>query len=143
MMKRYSSEVWLLVGFINSLPGILTLEKGRIILTAIGSGTFWERGLKKLEAKTTVKDLPGLLKQGKPVQLFNVQLKDVQKIVFPGIYFSTAAHITIKNQKYRLSFIQPNNTKVFDKSDFEAVESIQDIFQSRKVGKIWRSILVT
>ena len=146
--KSFSSEVWLLSGLINSLPGILTIDDGKLIFTAIGTGTFWDSGLKKIEKKSGAENFTSLLKQDKPVQLFNVELSEIQKVTFPAIYFSAGAHITINNEKYRLSFIQPNNTKmpIFDRSDYEAVfgrsiEAIQDITQSRKIGKAWKSFL--
>ena len=146
--ESFSSEVWLLSGLINSLPGILTLDDGRLIFTAIGTGTFRDRGLKKIEKKSGAENFTSLLNQGKPAQLLNVELSEIQKITFPAIYFSAGAHMTINDKKYRLSFIRPNNTKkpIFYRSDYKAVldksvEIIQDITHSRKVGKKWKSLL--
>ncbi len=146
--ESFASEVWLLSGLINSLPGILALEGGKLIFTALGTGTFWDSGLKKLEKKSGAENFSSLLNQGKSAQLFSVELSEIQKITFPLLYFSAGAHITFNNEKYRLSFIQPNNTKmpIFNTSDYEAVykrsvEIIQDIGHSRKVGKKWKSLL--
>ena len=146
--QSFATEVWLLSGIINSLPGILTLENNRLILTAIGSGTFWESGLKKIEKKSGVENFFSLINTGKPVQLFNVDLSEIQKLSFPWFYFSAGAHITCKKAKYRLSFIQPNNSvmPILDRSDFSAVytknvEIIQDIKDARKVGRKWKSLL--
>ena len=47
--ESFSSEVWLLSGLINSLPGVLTLDGGKLLFTAIGTGTFGDSGLKKIE----------------------------------------------------------------------------------------------
>ncbi len=135
----FSSEVWLLSGLFHSLPGILALKDNKLTFTAVGTGTFWDNGLKKLEKKSVAKDLFSLLKQDKPVQLFCVELSEIQKITFPIIYFSAGVHITINNEKYRLSFIQPNNTKM--PSHDKTVEAIQDISHSRKVGKMWKTLL--
>ena len=146
--QSFATEVWLLSGIINSLPGILTLENNRLILTAIGSGTFWESGLKKIEKKSGVENFFSMINKGKPVQLFNVDLSEIQKLSFPWFYFSAGAHITCKKAKYRLSFIQPNNSvmPILDRSDFSAVytknvEIIQDIKDARKVGRKWKSLL--
>lgn len=146
--QSFATEVWLLSGIINSLPGILTLENNRLILTAIGSGTFWESGLKKIEKKSGVENFFSLINKGKPVQLFNVDLSEIQKLSFPWFYFMAGAHITCKKAKYRLSFIQPNNSviPILDRSDFAAVytknvEIIQDIKDARKVGRKWKLLL--
>ena len=138
--NSFSSEAWLLSGIINSLPGILSLKNNKLIFTAHGTGTFWASRLKKLEKKSGVSNLPSFLKQNKPVQLFNVEVGEIQKLNFPAIYFSTGVNIKLKNEKYRLSFIEPNNTKVryYD----ENVEIIQDIRQSIKIGKTWKSLLL-
>lgn len=139
--KSFSTEVWLLSGLFHSLPGILTLKKGTLVFIAIGTGTFRESGLKKLEKKSGAKNFHSLLKEDKPAQLFCIELSEIQKITFPLLYFSAGTHITFNNEKYRLSFIQPNNTKinVQDKS----VEVIQDIRHSRKVGKQWKILLTS
>ena len=146
--ESFASEVWLLSGLFHSLPGILALEDGKLIFTAIGTGTFWDSGLKKIEKRSGAKNFYSLLKHDKPAQLFNVELSEIQKTTFPLIYFSAGAHITFNNEKYRLSFIEPNNTKmpIFNRSQYDAVikrsvEIIQDIGHSRKVGKKWKSLL--
>lgn len=146
--ESYSSEVWLISGLFNSLPGILTLEGGKLIFTALGTGTYWKSGLKKIEKKSGAENFSSLLKQNKPAELFCVELSKIEKVNFPFIYFSAGAHITINNERYRLSFIEPNNTQmpVFNKSRYNAVlkrnvEIIQDIGHARKVGKKWRSLL--
>lgn len=148
-IESYSSEVWLISGLFNSLPGILTLENELLIFTAIGTGTYWDSGLKKIEEKSGAENFYSLLKQNKPAQLFSVKLNKIQKITFPFIYFSAGAHITCYNEKYRLSFIEPNNTQlpIFDRSKYNAVlkrnvEIIQDISQARIVGKKWKSLLI-
>jgi len=126
-MKRFSSEAWLLIGLFNSLPGRLTLENGQLKFTATNAGTLGESGLKKLEAKTGAKEVAKNLQQGKAVQLFQVNLPDVQEIVFPGIYFSLGIKITVHHQQYRVSFIQPGNTTT--------LQSLPELLEARKVGK--------
>ncbi len=144
----FATEVWLISGIFNSLPGVLSLENERLVFTALGTGTYWDSGLKKIEQKSGAKDFSSLLKHGKPAQLFNVALSEIQKVTFPIIYFSAGAHITFNNQKYRLSFIEPNNTEIpiFNKTQYDtifnrSVEIIQDMGHSRKVGKKWKTLL--
>ncbi len=147
--ESYSSEVWLISGLFNSLPGILTLSNGKLVFTALGAGTYWESGLKKIEKKSGAKDFCASLKRNKTVKLFSVGLSAIQKVTFPFIYFSAGAHITFNNEKYRLSFIEPNNTKmpVLNRSQYDgvvktSVEIIQDIGHARKVGKKWKLLLI-
>lgn len=145
----FSSEVWLLSGIINSLPGILTLESGKLIFLALGTGTFWKRGLKKIEKKAGAENFTSLLNLNKPAQLFSIELSEIQKISFPAIYFSAGVNINFNNEKYRLSFIQPNNTKMpnVERSDYQSVVNnsivvIKDISHARKIGKRWKSLLI-
>lgn len=147
--ESYASEVWLITGFLNSLPGLLNLENGKLTFTAIGTGTYWDSGLKKIEKKSGNSDFYKLLKRDKPAILFSVDVNEIQKITYPFIYFSGGAHIFFDNKKFRLSFIEPNNSKlpIFDRSQYAAVikrtvEIIEDISHARKVGKKWRKLLV-
>ncbi|TDG35624.1 hypothetical protein EZJ43_13475 [Pedobacter changchengzhani] len=144
----YATEVWLISGIFNSLPGILKLDGNNLVFTAIGTGTYWQSGLKNIERKSGNEKFCALLKQNKPAQLFNIDLGEIQKLSFPFIYFSAGAHITLHNQKYRLSFIEPNNTKLpfistdkYEKVNLRAVEIIQDISHARAVGKKWKALL--
>lgn len=145
----FVSQVWLLRGLFHSLPGVLKLEKNRLQFTAISTGTFGESGLQNIEKKSGAKKFTSLLKQHKPAQLFSVDLTEIQKITFPLIYFSAGVHITFNNEKYRLSFIEPNNTKTgamanseYDELIGGSIEIIQDIAHSRRVGKKWKSLLI-
>jgi hypothetical protein len=148
-LPSFASQAWLLSGLINSLPGVLSIRDGKLVFTAIGMGTFGGRGLKKIETKSGAEDFASLLQQDKPAQLFEVELSEIQKVTFPAIYFSAGAHVTIRNEKYRLSFIQPNNTTIsgVGRNDYGArfkgkVEIAKDISQSRKIGEKWKSILM-
>lgn len=143
----YSSEAWLLVGFYHSLPGVLALKNGKLTFTATSSGTFGNKGLLKIEQKSGVKDFALSLTRNQPTKLFSVELSGIQKVNYPWIYFSAGANITLNDQKYRLSFIQPNNTvmPVLSKSDYSfvygrTVDIVQDISGARKVGKKWKSL---
>ena len=147
--ESYCTEVWLISGLFNSLPGILTLNDDKLVFTAIGSGTYWESGLKKIEKKSGAENFSALLKRNKPAQLFCVDLSEIQKVTFPFIYFSAGAHLFFRNEKYRLSFIEPNNTKmpVLNRSQYDAVvkrnvEIVQDISHARKIGKRWKALLM-
>ena len=146
--EYYCTEVWLISGLFNSLPGILKLDGRKLVFTAIGAGTYWESGLKNIERKSGNLRFCELLKQKNPAQIFNIDLSEIQKLTFPFIYFSAGAHITLHDQKYRLSFIQPNNTVMpfissdkYEKINLRAVEIVQDISDARKVGKKWKALL--
>jgi hypothetical protein len=146
--ESYATEIWLITGIFHSLPGLLSLENGRLIFTALGPGTYWESGLKKIEKKAEAENFCTLLKRNKTAQLFNIDVDEIQKITYPFIYFSCGAHLFFRNQKYRLSFIEPNNTKlpVMNKTQYGKVlkrniEIITDISHARRVGKKWKSLL--
>ena len=146
--ESYATEVWLISGLFNSLPGILTLDGETLLFTAIGTGTYWESGLKKIEKKSGMTNFSSLLNRGKSAQLFCIQLSEIQKVTFPFIYFSAGAHITFNDKTYRLSFIEPNNSKIpiFHKGQYDrvvkrTVEIIQDISHARIVGKKWKALL--
>ncbi len=144
----FSTEVWLISGLFHSLPGVLTLRETQLIFTALGPGTYWDGGLRRIEKKANAENFFDLLKRDQPAQLFSIDLSEIQKITFPFIYFSTGTHITFRNERYRLSFIEPNNTKmpVIDRSRYDrvinaTVEIAQDIKHSRTIGKRWRALL--
>ena len=144
----FATEVWLISGIFHSLPGLLTLKETQLTFTALGPGTYWDGGLRKIEKKANAKDFFDLLKRDQPVQLFSIDLNEIKKITFPFIYFSTGTHLTFRNERFRLSFIEPNNTKmpVIDRSRYDrvinaTVEIAQDIKHARIIGKRWRALL--
>ena len=148
--ESYASEVWLLTGYINSLPGILSLENSKLTFTALGTGTYWESGLKKLEIKSGNQEFRALLKREKPAILFSVALNDIQKITYPFIYFSAGAHLFFYHKKFRLSFIAPNNSTLgfYDRSLYRKITktnvvAIEGMSHARSVCKKWRSLLST
>ena len=144
----FATEVWLISGLFHSLPGLLKLKETQLTFTALGPGTYWDGGLRKIEEKANAKDLFDLLKRNQPAQLFSIDLSEIQKITFPFIYFSAGTHITFRNERFRLSFIEPNNTKmpVIDRGRYDrvinaTVEIAQDIKHARIIGKRWRALL--
>jgi len=113
-----------------------------LIFTALRPRNYWESGLKKIEKKAGAENFCTLLKRNKTAQLFNIDVNEIQKITHPFIYFSCGAHLFFRNQKYRLSFIEPNNTKLpaMNKTQYgkilkRNIEIIEDISHAKRVCK--------
>lgn len=135
MAKHYSSDVWLLLGVFHSVPGRLSLSQGKLKFNLRGRGTLGRRSLHKLERMTGIKGLTRRLKQGNTVTIFHEPCSDIEQVSFPILYFSAGAHIVVHRQKFRLSFIRPNNTR--PSGD---LEGIAEIPEARRVGKTWKAL---
>jgi hypothetical protein len=109
-------------------------HQGRLSFKAIGRGTLFDRGLEKLEVKTGAIGLFNALAKGEPILIFDVPRSDIQKWRFPLIYFSAGVQLWIRDYKFKLSFIQPNAMRNFQRSEVS-------IGKSRQIGKKWREIL--
>ncbi len=134
----FSSPAWLLLGMVNSLPGILKLQDFRLEYIALDSGSLWMKGLRRLEKRMEVPGLAERLDNGENTPLFAVELSEVQSIYFPFYYFGAGVHLKINNQKLRLSFIQPQNTQMPARG-FQGVHKIPG---AMSVGKYWKSLLI-
>jgi len=97
---NFSTSAWLLDGLTGSEHGLLELTGGRLAFT---NG---ER------------------------RVFDVPLSQVSGVVFPWYYFSGGVKFNIGADKYRVSFVQPNN-----------VAGYPDIGEGRRAGKAWRAVL--
>lgn len=117
------TPAWLLVGITRSVPGILELADGHFAFT------------------TDEK------------RVFDVPLPQVSEVSFPWYYFGGGVKFRIAAERYRLSFVRPN-----DASDIPgrlaagtvvgapaalltAGRKIMDIGEGRRAGKAWRSAL--
>jgi len=146
--NEFASTAWLLRGLFNSLPGILSLQQGRLSYTALDAGTFWKRGLKRLEAHA---DYPGLgerLRRGEASRLFDLPVSEVGPMSFPWFYFSAGMHLRIDGRKYRFSFIRPNNSQlpVVNRRDAGVAVGLsirvsRDVRDAVEVGRRWRGLL--
>lgn len=95
-----STSAWLLVGITGSVQGVLGSANGRL------SFSTGERCL------------------------FDVLLSEVRDVKFPWYYFSGGVQFRVGNERYRLSFVEPNN-----------VAGHSDIGEGRRAGKMWKSVL--
>lgn len=96
----FSSAVWLLKGITGSILGYLELENDRLVFTIEGR------------------------------QIFDVPLSQVSDIVFPWYYFGGGVKFRVGENKYRLSFVEPNSAPGYP-----------NVGAGRDAGKIWRSLL--
>jgi hypothetical protein len=113
------TKAWLLVGMTRSIPGVLELDGGRLILTT------------------------------EQEQVFDVSLTEVTEIRFPWYYFGGGLKLQIGAEGFRLSFVQPDDANdvplhLLDGRKFnegKAFSSAGEIFDGRRVGKAWKSAL--
>ena len=121
------SPAWLLVGMTRSVPGLLELADGRLAFT---------------------------IEEG-PV--FDAPLSGVSDIKFPWYYFGGGVKLRIGNERYRLSFVRPNDAADISGRFFARIGGAAgaaaglstawgkfvDVGIGRKAGKAWKSALVT
>lgn len=134
----FSSPAWLLIGLIHSLPGQLQFRDQQLTFIAFHSGTLGSKSLSKLEKKLRISGLESRLNTSQTTPIFKTSVSHIQSISFPLLYFSAGMHIRINDVKYRLSFIRPNNTRMYAKS----MAGIQDITGSVNIGKEWKKLLL-
>jgi hypothetical protein len=133
--KPVHSQVWLLLGLVNSVPGKLTLHDGQLQFFLLNAGTLWSSGLQKLEQRLGVPSLAERLNNNLATQIFDIPISNIQKVSFPWYYFMGGMHLTVKGTKFRISFIQPQNTT------YRSTSSASGIAFARKSGKWWREKL--
>lgn len=76
-----ATPAWRLYGTTGSVPGVLVLSGGRLVL-AVEDG----RG-------------------------FEAALHEVEKVVFPWYYFGGGVKVTVRGEEYRISFAEPNGQR--------------------------------
>ncbi len=110
------SEVWILSGVTGSEPALLSHEAGQLTLSTFNA-------------------------EGQPVPSFSVQTAEISDVKFPAYQFSGGCSFVANGQKYRISFLQPQNTKMptYDNQ----LSGLSDIGSGRKAGKAWKKILPT
>jgi hypothetical protein len=145
----FRSKAWLLRALFSSAPGIPELAGGRLSFTAITSGTLWESQLRRLEEMTQQRGLAYKFKRGESVQIFDVSLQQIKRVVFPWYNFDCGAVVTIGGTRYRFSFLEPQNAKWPEARPDEVSETVKnmleigsEISQGRHVGKAWKAALV-
>ena len=143
--KNFTSQAWLLIGLFNSVPGILKLHQGTLSFTAVGSGTLWKRGLRKLEKKTGIKNLAQNLFEEGSAELFKLPATEIDRVSFPLIYFSAGMHLHFKGLRFRFSFIRPNNAQMPELNAggrvFKSLRNLNELGPARAVGEQWKELL--
>lgn len=119
------------------MPGALTLADDRLSFTAFGSGNFWGRQLRKLEAEAGRVGLAKQLGDDQRTVVFEVPLSEVQDVTFPWYYFSGGVKLTLGGVRYRFGFDRPANTKMPSES-----LDLGDISKARRSGKAWKAVLI-
>lgn len=133
---KLSHEAWLLRG-ISSIPGQLTLAKGKLTFTTASSGSAWSWQLKRLERDAKKPGLAAALQEGEEVVVFDFAVTDI-KVVFPWYYFSGGLQIKAGGVSYNFSFARPANE---NRSDADAFAGAAEIPEIRRKGKAWKAAL--
>ena len=113
-MENLTTEVWILSGVTGSEPALLAHQDGRIIMQMIDN-----------DAEAFVDH-------------FNVALDEVTDVNWPKMQMSGGCNFEVANEKYRISFLRPQNTRIGWVGDVAGVASISG---GRKAGKAWKAIL--
>jgi hypothetical protein len=132
------TKAWLLMGLTGSAPGVLRLADGRLSLGVQGSGVLWGRQLRALERRVRQPGLAGRLSRGEAAEVFNTPLDRIRRVVFPWYYFGGGAIIETDHARFRLSFLQPQNTTTVSGPLFGPIGGIAE---GRRAGKAWKAAL--
>ena len=146
MATNFGTQAWLLQG-VNSIPGVMKLEDGRLSYTAVGCGTFGSRSLHDLASRLGKDVAADKLEDGDEALLFDVALAEVQDVNFPWYYFSGGVKLSVHGVGLRFGFDRPANTMMSDavadsmENLVEGIESVAEISRARKSGKVWKELL--
>ena len=118
------TPAWLLVGMTRSVPGILELVDGHFAFTV-------EEG-----------------------RVFEVPRSGVSDVKFPWYYFGGGVKFMVGGERYRLSFVRPNDAsdvpgRLIAGTEYggpaallTAGRKVLDIGEGRRAGKAWKAVLV-
>ena len=146
MATNFGTQAWLLQG-VNSIPGVMKLEDGRLSYTAVGCGTFGSRSLRDLASRLGKEVAAQQLENGDEALLFDAPLAEIQDIHFPWYYFSGGVKLSVHGVGLRFGFDRPANTTVPDsvadsmENLVEGMESVAEISRARRSGKVWKELL--
>ena len=114
-MENMTSEVWRLTGVTGSSPGVLTLEDGVVSLLVEDSNENLQ-------------------------QQFSLPIDQVSAVKWPKLQMSGGCSLEVGGEKYRISFLQPQNTRPLA-SSYSAVAGVASISGGRSAGKAWKAVL--
>ncbi|MDG6097545.1 hypothetical protein EXU34_08820 [Alteromonas sp. ZYF713] len=128
-------KTWLLQGIFHSAPGYIEINGDIVSFTLIDTGTFSER---KFNALLNNNDAFDRITNNETFNVFKVSRADA-RFESPWYMFSGGGVLSFSDKEYKLSFMQPQNTKfpyqrlgVIRESDFT------DFTDGRKFGKRFR-----
>jgi hypothetical protein len=73
-------------------------------------------------------------------EVFKVPLAEIANIDFPWYYFNGGMKFNISGERYRISFIQPNNSPNLPDMMLEKIEFGTGFCGSQKAGRAWKSV---
>ncbi|MBJ2130322.1 hypothetical protein JC525_15425 [Alteromonas sp. IB21] len=128
-------KTWLLQGIFHSAPGYIQIEGDMVSLTLVDTGTF---GKRKLNALLKRNDVFESLTNDETIEVFQVSRK-AARYQSPWYMLSGGGVVSFSGKQYKLSFMQPQNTKfpyqrlgIIRESDFT------DFKDGREFGKRFR-----
>tara|TARA_Y100000588_G_C13886129_1_gene766652 strand:- start:86 stop:514 length:429 start_codon:yes stop_codon:yes gene_type:complete len=131
-------KTWLLQGIFHSAPGYIEIDGDQVSFTLIDTGTF---GKNKLNGLLNNNEAFECIANGEAVKVFDISRQDA-RFESPWYMFSGGGVLSFSGQAYKLSFMQPQNTKfpyqrlgIIRESDFA------DFSDGRKFGKRFRSYM--
>lgn len=114
-MEDLTTEVWRLSGVTGSDPGMMSLENGIVSLDISDAND-------------------------NMVRAFSVPVDQVRDVNWPKLQMSGGCNFVVNDEKYRLSFLKPQNTRPLAAS-YGAAAGVASISGGRKAGKAWKAIL--
>tara|TARA_A200000159_G_scaffold145575_2_gene151285 strand:- start:7893 stop:8327 length:435 start_codon:yes stop_codon:yes gene_type:complete len=137
-LKLVLFKTWLLQGIFHSAPGYIEIDGDQVSFTLIDTGTF---GKNKLNGLLNNNEAFECIANGEAVKVFDISRQDA-RFESPWYMFSGGGVLSFSGQAYKLSFMQPQNTKfpyqrlgIIRESDFA------DFSDGRKFGKRFRSYM--
>lgn len=144
----FSCQAWLLDGPINSMPGILQWTGEKFEFISFGQGTFFAKGLRNfLESYGASEAAAEAIEAEEPRHVFSVPVDEVSNFKVPFIYFGKGMKFEVQGRKSRVSFIQPQNTKLparivgFGASDWFNELSQVHVAAPKSDIKLWKQLL--
>ena len=125
-------------GLTGSTPALLDLNDDRLRLTVYGRGALTRGQCRALERETGIEDLAQKLNDDVETVLCDVSVADVTDVRFPWFYFGGGMHLRVRDVRYRLSFLQPQNVTTNRLMGLSR-QGAGSISSGRHAGALWRA----
>lgn len=131
-MATLKHKTWLLKGFYHSAPGVLEVTDQEVYFTLLDRGTFTKKQLNSLlEDEQACRKL----EKEENILVFKWSLSN-SKFRSPWYMMSGGGMISFQDKEYKLSFMQPQNTKFpYHKLGILRKEDLEDFSDGRAFGK--------